>query len=106
MKKFAAIAISSLFTIGLSTQASADVGMPKYLEKQLVSVCHALKNDDKLALKKIIRKAHFDYDDVVTGLKCNGQNAHEYALLNGASDTANYIAKRAGLDMSQVVAKR
>jgi len=104
MKKVATLAVISLLSMGVSSQVAA--GMPKYMEKQLVAVCHALKNDNKLALNKIIRKAHFDYAQIAKGLRCNGQSAHEFAMSYGAKDTADLIAKRGKLSVGQVIAKR
>jgi len=106
MKKVATIAAITVLSTGVSSQAAASVFMPQYMEKQLVAVCHALKNNNKLALNKIIRKAHFDYAQIVKGLRCNGQSVHEFAMRHGAKDTADFIAKRANLAVGQITVKR
>jgi len=74
MKKLMVIAISSA-VLGLSAQAHAAVGIDKNLEKKLVKVCEAIKDNNNVRLTYTLKKYGFEYRQIAEGLRCNGVDA-------------------------------
>lgn len=98
MKK---LLLASLFITGsfITSAANANTYIDPVLEQKLVKVCEALKSNSKLRLLKVVKNSRLKYGDIAKDLVCNGQEAIEFALLNGANKTASLLANRASIDL-------
>jgi hypothetical protein len=105
MKKVLLTISSICIAATISTAAQADVHISSAFEKQLVNVCHALKSDNRLQLRRAIKRSGVSYKGIAGGLKCNGETAVNFALSNGASQTADLLAKRARWNADGMLAK-
>lgn len=76
------------------------------LEKSLTNICKAVKSNKKLRMYQAIKAARLDYKTVQEGLVCNGHNVLDFALLHGAEKNAIKLAKKAGVDIDAMLAKR
>ncbi|NVK54799.1 MAG: DUF3718 domain-containing protein [Alteromonadaceae bacterium] len=68
------------------------------MEKKLVAVCQAIKDDNKFALRRAVDKSGVDYNQLAEGLVCNGMDMYSFAKYHGADKAGNVIAKRTRLD--------
>ncbi|WP_034475291.1 DUF3718 domain-containing protein [Aestuariibacter salexigens] len=107
MKKAIFIATMAA-TLGFASLSSAvnAATYDKEMEEDLINVCEALSSNSKLRLHLAVKKSRVSYQELGRGLVCNGQDAVTFASLNGADITASLLAKRAGLTVDGVLAKR
>ena len=105
MKK---LLIASLLVAGSFTTsaASANTHIAPSLEQDLVKICKALKSNSKLKLHNVIKKSGLKYKNIANGLVCNGHDALQFAVINGANKTAGLLARKANVDLDSYVAKR
>lgn len=104
MKKLMVIAATSA-TLLLSANLHAATPINKQLETKLVQVCEALRSDSKLALHRALKSNRLSYKAIAEGLRCNGVDAVTFALQHDASNTADLVARRANIDISDMLAK-
>ncbi len=81
-----------------SVSAVQAKSVPLYMEKKLVAVCQAIKDDDKIALRRAVNKSGVDYQQLAQGLVCNGMDMYSFAMYHNAGKTGNVIARRTRLD--------
>lgn len=80
--------------------------MDKSLENKLVNICEALKTDNKLKLKRAIRKSGFKEHNIKRGLVCNGMDPITFALSENANVNAEYLAGRNGKKYIELAQKQ
>lgn len=85
-----------------SAQATASETV---LEARLVAVCQAIKNDNRLALHKAVKKSNVSYHRLAKGLRCNGGDMYSFAVQHNASKTGALIARRTNLDERTLTAQ-
>lgn len=102
-----AVIIGALAVSGLlaSTGASA-AKMPVSLEKDLVKVCEAIRDNNRLRLHQAVKDSGLSFRTLADKLVCNGQDMLEFAATHGADDTHELIARRTDLDSRSLTAKR
>ncbi|MCC2616622.1 DUF3718 domain-containing protein [Aestuariibacter halophilus] len=100
------IAIAATLSLGTSAMAQATMKYDESTEQNLVNICKALKSGSVLDLKRAVKRARVNYRAVADDLMCNGQSAHQFAVSNNATKTADLLAKRANLDVDNMLAKR
>lgn len=100
---FGIIAASSVV---LATAQASAASIEPNLERDLVRVCEALKDNDRMALNKAVKLSRVSYKNLVEGLKCNGMSALEFAHFHKSDKAANLLALRANLRSDELVAKR
>jgi hypothetical protein len=66
--------------------------MTDALEKDLVNICEAFKSDSKLRIRTAIKHSGYTKANILDGLVCNGMDPLQFALLNDANSSAEYIA--------------
>ena len=99
-----------LFGMGITLALSASLananGYPESIEKDLVAVCEAIKEDNRLALHKAVKRSRISYKDLHKGLVCNGQDMLSFAQSHDATSTGDYLARRVNANNSVLTAKR
>jgi hypothetical protein len=104
------VKLPALFGMGITLALSASLananGYPESIEKDLVAVCEAIKEDNRLALHKAVKRSRISYKDLHKGLVCNGQDMLSFAQSHNATSTGDYLARRVNADKSILTAKR
>jgi len=91
----------------IAAAGSAQAGtMSASMEKKLVAVCEAIKDNNRLSLYRAIKASGVSYRTLAEGLVCNGQDMYSFAMNNKANETGALIAKRTNLDERSLTAKR
>ena len=103
MKK---IIIGSIITAGILLTGSAQANtIDKNTEAHLVKICEAIKSDNKLNVHRAIRNSGIKAKAISEGLVCNGYDPVTFAIVNNAQNTAQYIARKGGVDYEALLAK-
>ncbi len=89
-------------TMTFAAQAAIDPG----LERSLINVCKALKSDNKISLKRAVKRSRVSYKSLGEGLVCNGKPALQFASFHGSNSTAELFAQKAQLNERDMLAKR
>ncbi|MCP4863215.1 MAG: DUF3718 domain-containing protein [Alteromonas sp.] len=80
--------------------------IPESLEKKLVAVCQAIKDNNRLELNKAVRDSKVSYRRLARGLVCNGMDMYTFAMQHGADNTLALIAERTNLEKQILLAKQ
>lgn len=97
MNKLTTTALSAITGLTLAAASFASTAaMNPTLERQLVSVCKAAKNDNRMDLQRSIEHLHSNHRTMALRLMCNGQNVIEFAESYGANKTANALQRSLG----------
>ncbi|GEM_PF-183456 len=92
-------------TLLTATIASAsDTKVPAYMEKDLLSVCEAIQENDVRDFRRHVENTGVSVRALQKGLRCNGMDMTSFAVFHKAADTATHIAKRTGQDQEKVLA--
>lgn len=76
------------------------------LEGELVQMCVLLKQDNSAKLKRAIRHSRLNRNMLKKGLVCDGLPAVTFALVNGATNTAMFIAGKGGITEKEYLAAK
>jgi hypothetical protein len=100
----------SVLVTGLLVSATSQAGTRAKAfdashERTLVSLCEAVRSNNKMRLHHTLKQARISYSEMQEGLVCNGKDPMTFAMLNGSEDNAHLIAKRTNIDPSSIVAK-
>ena len=106
MKKVILTIATVCIATTISAGANANTHISKTMETNLVKVCNALKSDNRLQLRRAVKQTGATFTNIAEGLKCNGESAMDFALNNGATSTADLLAKRANLTSQSMLAKK
>ncbi|MCV2884799.1 DUF3718 domain-containing protein [Aestuariibacter sp. AA17] len=102
----ATVCLSAIvMSVGLTAASTASAAIDPSTERVLVKVCKALKTDNQARLRHVLKRNHLGYRQIAEGLRCNGQDALTFAMSHGAEGSAYYLARKANIDMSTLVAK-
>ncbi|MDO6565529.1 DUF3718 domain-containing protein [Alteromonas sp. 1_MG-2023] len=93
-------------TLALAASLANANGYPESSEKDLVAVCEAIQDDNRLALHKAVKRSRISYKDLHKGLVCNGEDMLSFAQSNNAISTGDYLARRVNAEKSVLTAKR
>ena len=74
-------------------------------EKELITICKALKSNNKSKLHRVISNSPWSYKNIAEGLVCNGMDPVTFALHNDAQKTAQFFAYKSKLDYQTLLAK-
>lgn len=102
MKK---LVLVSTIIAGVFASGMANAAIDPSTEAKLVKVCKALKSDSRLQVHKAIKQSRLGYRQIAKGLVCDGQDAINYALSNGAVKSASLVAQKANVDIDGLLAK-
>ena len=107
MKKLVlvSIAVAGFGLAGVSSTAAAAPAIDSSTEYRLVKVCKALKSNSRLQLAKAVKQSGYTYRMLAKGLVCNGKDAVEFAMFNGAESTANLFARKGRINIDGMLAK-
>ena len=97
-----AVAAATLFSVSSQAEQKFD----PILERKLVKICEAIRDDDRGALRKAVRNIHVSYRDLEKGLVCNGDDMMTFAAKHNSQIVGQYIARRTGVSESTFTAKR
>lgn len=89
----------------IASTASAE-SYPQHIEKDLINICEAIQNDDRLDLRRAVKKSGLSYSVLAKGLVCNGEDMMTFAMNNNAIDTHDYLARYLDADARALTAKR
>lgn len=112
MQKFnsvirSAILIATTVAATLGGVSVAQAGsLPSSMEKKLVAVCKAIKDDNRIALHKAVKNSGANYSRLAKRLVCNNMDMYTFAQLHGSENTAALIASRTNLEEQALTAKR
>ncbi len=98
MKQGLVVIAISASIVCFNALSQTSVYIPPSQERQLVSICKAIKSNSKLQLNRALKNARVKLRDVEDGLKCNGKSAIDYAL----SEKAWAIAKRISPELTEL----
>ncbi|GFD67290.1 DUF3718 domain-containing protein [Alteromonas sp. KUL106] len=93
-------------TLSLAATTASAASIPKELEKDLISVCEAVKSDKRLKLRRAVKATGLDIKTLHAGLVCNGQDMLSFAVTHGAAVNAQHIARRVNASPGVLTAKR
>lgn len=80
--------------LGLSVANAASAeSYPAHIEDDLIKICEAIQNDDRLDLRLAVKKSGISYRALANGLVCNGDDMMTFAMKNNAKDTHQYLAR-------------
>ena len=86
--------------------AAAAPKMSKSMEDDLVNICEAIKDNNKLKLHMRMKRAGLSYREISDGLVCNGMNIVDFAKHNNADLTASILVKYERPDSSVLTARK
>ena len=98
----AALASTTLFAA--SSQAASKID--PIVEDKLVKICEAIRDDNKVALRKAVKASRLSYRKLDKGLVCNGQDMMTFAARHNAIETSQYLARRTGQSENALTAAR
>ncbi|MDC8830160.1 DUF3718 domain-containing protein [Alteromonas gilva] len=81
-----------------SASAVQAAPLSKDMEDKLVAVCQAIKDDNRLALRRAVDRSGVKYTQLARGLVCDGMDMYSFAMHHGADKTGSIIAERTRLD--------
>ena len=96
----AAAAVTTLTSLPASAAT-----MSKSMERNLISVCSAIKSNSKLKLQSRLKRAGLDYQYISDDLICNGKSAIEFADMHNADQTAEIINARSRTNSRNLTAR-
>ena len=97
--------IASVPVLALDTQKMGNTPyINAELEHELVKMCELLKQDNPAKLKRAIRHSRLNRNTLKKGLVCNGMSAVTFALVNGATNNATFIAGKDGISKEEYLA--
>lgn len=102
--KLKTVTALALLITGGATQAKY-APITENLEKDLVNICQAIKDNHKIRIRKAIKHSGFTKRHVSEGLVCNGMEPLEFALFNNAIKSAEYIAGKSHLNAAVLAYK-
>ena len=88
-----AIAASTMLAI-VALPATAAPKYSKSMERTLVNICQAIKDDNKLRLNMRLKNAGLTYRQISEDLVCNGMSVHDFAKFHNANATEDLLARR------------
>ena len=102
MKK---LVLVSMLVAGVAATGMANAAIDPATERKLVKVCEALKSGSRLKVHRAVKQSRLGYRQIAKGLVCDGQDAINYALKNGAVKSANLVAQKGNVDIDTLLAK-
>lgn len=97
--------VVTVSSVALSGQVQA-AKLDPLVEKDLVKVCQAISDNDKIAFRKAVKQGRFNYKMLADGLVCNGQDMLTFVASQEAEDVSTYLAKRLNLSDRALTASR
>ena len=98
--------VSSVLASILICSAVQAQALDRETEKDLITICKALKSNNKSKLHRVISNSRWSYKIIAEGLVCNGMDPVTFALHNDAHKTAQFFAHKSKLDYQTMLAKR
>ena len=95
--------IMSGLLLGSTVQAT---GFPVHIEKNLISICKAIKSNKPVAVHRAVRASRISYRALHKGLVCNGEDMLSFAVTHDATLSSNFIARKVKRDPRTLTAKR
>ncbi len=89
-----------MLVVGSCFIVSNASAVSKYNETRLIKVCEAIQSGSKLKVSKRVRDLGISYRELNEKLVCNGEDPISFAIRHGAAKNAEFIAKRAGTELS------
>lgn len=108
MKKLALVSVlaAAVGFSGLAFSGSANAAIDPATERHLVKICKALQSNSRIRLHQAVKQSRLGFRNVAKGLKCNGQDPLVFAMNSGASKNAGYLARKANVDMTTMMAQQ
>jgi hypothetical protein len=71
----------------------------------LIKICEAIRSDNKLKVHRAIKNSGIKAKAISKGLVCNGYDSVTFAMVNNAPNTAQFMARKGGVDYKALLAK-
>jgi len=93
--------------VGLVLGASAAHAerYPKEMENDLIAVCEAIQDNNRLALKRAVKKSRVSYVNLYRGLVCNGEDMLTFARSHNAAETSKFLVRRVRAESTMLTVK-
>ncbi|WP_018983562.1 DUF3718 domain-containing protein [Salinimonas chungwhensis] len=89
------ITISSMLCLFAGvTSFSAQAAYPTYMERNLIKICTAIKDNKPFQLHMAVKKSGLTYRALEQGLVCNNMDIHAFAQASKAVNTGKFLARR------------